>query len=296
MKNNLKRYTDFIKESVNISQIIIERDRFADVIREDLDDEMIVGARSYSDVCKKNGDPDEDFSEMQNFMDSKGFTIEKIKELFSNENNQQIGLSIVDTYNKLDSISATVDVYFYKLFEKLGLDNNIVSLGGSGWCDWNIGEEDEAFIRYRYGYHTTKYGQLMIKQSGMTEEEFKDDALSYLQEYIKWNFDSLISKAFEIKSKSRLYNFVNSDIIRQINVVDYSIIEEDRYIIDLIHLCEDINNLSTKDGDKLGNKFKIDPEDLATSFARDLEDLKIEIIFTGNDLVIYSKFKEDYDN
>ena len=109
MKNNLKRYRDFIKESVNISE---ERDRFVDVIWEELNDEMIVGARSYSDVCKKDGDPDRDFNEMQDFMNSKGFTIEKIKEIFSEENN------IVDTYNRLDSISATVDVYFYKLFEK----------------------------------------------------------------------------------------------------------------------------------------------------------------------------------
>ena len=82
MKNNLKRYRDFIKESVNISE---ERDRFVDVIREELNDEMIVGARSYSDVCKKDGDPDRDFNEMQDFMNSKGFTIEKIVSLLQSQ-------------------------------------------------------------------------------------------------------------------------------------------------------------------------------------------------------------------
>ncbi len=280
MKNNLKRYKDFIKESVNISEIIIERDRFSDVIREDLDDEMIVGARSYSDVCKKNGDPDKDFNEMQDFMDSKGFTIEKIKELFSKENNQKIGLTIVDTYNQLDSISASVDVYFYKLFEKLGLDNSIVSLGGSGWCDWKIGELDEAFIRYSYGYHNTKYGQLMIKESGRTEESFIQDALSYLEEYISNEFVSILISVYRTKYDVGHAQHLYSDIRDSINQDEFMIQDDERFSIDIIGLCDELNSIFLQ--------YKITPDDLVAEFYKNLGELKIQVVFTGVDLIIYT--------
>jgi len=275
MKNNLKRYKDFIKESV--SEIIIERDRFSDVVREDLDNEMIVGARSYSDVCKKDGDPDKDFNEMQGFMDSKGFTIEKIKELFSKENNQKIGLTIVDTYNQLDSISATVDVYFYKLFEKLGLDSSIVSLGGSGWCDWKIGELDEAFIRYSYGYHNTKYGQLMIKESGRTEESFIQDAISYLEEYISNEFISILTSVYRNKYNVSLH----SDIRDWISQDDFMIQDDERFSVDIIGLCNELNTVFPE--------YKIKPDDLVAEFYKNLGELKIQVVYTGADLIIYTE-------
>jgi hypothetical protein len=269
MKNNLKRYKDFIKESVNFSE---ERDRFSDVVREDLNDEMIVGARSYSDVCKKDGDPDKDFNEMQDFMDSKGFTIEKIKEIFSAP-----GGSIVDTYNQLDSISATVDVYFYKLFEKLGLDNRIVSLGGSGWCDWKIGELDEAFIRYSYGYHNTKYGQLMIKESGRTEEAFIQDAISYLEEYISDEFNTILSSVYRNKYDVSLY----SDIRDWISQDDFMIQDDERFSIDIVGLCNELNTVFPE--------YKIKPDDLVSEFYKNLGELKIQVVFTGSDLIIYTE-------
>ena len=268
MKNNLKRYRDFIKESVNISE---ERDRFVDVIREELNDEMIVGARSYSDVCKKDGDPDEDFNEMQDFMNSKGFTIEKIKEIFSEENN------IVDAYNRLDSISATVDVYFYKLFEKLGFDNSIVSLGGSGWCDWKSGELDEAFIRYSYGYHNTKYGQLMIKESGRTEQNFIHDAISYLEEYISNEFESILTSAYRTKYDISMY----SNIRDYINQEDFMIRDDERFSIDIIDLCDELN--------KKFPSYEIKPDDLIAEFYKNLGELKIQVIYTGVDLIIYTE-------
>jgi hypothetical protein len=269
MKNNLKRYKDFIKESVNFSE---ERDRFSEVVREDLNDEMIVGARSYSDVCKKDGDPDKDFNEMQDFMDSKGFTIEKIKEIFSAP-----GGSIVDTYNQLDSISATVDVYFYKLFEKLGLDSSIVSLGGSGWCDWEIGESDEAFIRYSYGYHNTKYGQLMIKESGKTEESFIRDAISYLEEYVSNEFISILTSVYKNKYDVSLYSNIRDSISQD----DFMIQDDERFSIDIIGLCNELNTVFPE--------YKIKPDDLVSEFYKNLGELKIQVVYTGADLVIYTE-------
>ena len=268
MKNNLKRYRDFIKESVNISE---ERDRFTDVVREELNDEMTVGARSYSDVCKKDGDPDKDFNEMQDLMNSKGFTIEKIKEIFSEEN------TIVDVYNQLDCISATVDVYFYKLFEKLGLDNSIVSLGGSGWCDWKIGELDEAFIRYSYGYHNTKYGQLMIKESGRTEQNFIQDAISYLEVYISNEFESILTSTYRTKYDISMY----SNIRDYINQEDFMIRDDERFSINIIDLCDELNQKFPS--------YEIKPDDLITEFYKNLGELKIQVIYTGVDLIIYTE-------
>lgn len=280
MKNNLKRYKDFIKESVNSSDEtdrFSERDRFSDVVRGELNDEMIVGARSYSDVCKKNGDPDKDFNEMQDFMDSKGFTIEKIKEIFSAPGVGFSLLEIVDTYNQLDSISATVDVYFYKLFEKLGLDSSIVSLGGSGWCDWEIGESDEAFIRYSYGYHNTKYGQLMIKESGKTEEEFIRDAISYLEEYVSNEFISILTSVYKNKYDVSLYSNIRDSISQD----DFMIQDDERFSIDIIGLCNELNTVFPE--------YKIKPDDLVSEFYKNLGELKIQVVYTGADLVIYTE-------
>lgn len=338
----IKKYTTFIKEStsdksvdsLSVVELLLKRSELWELISELTGEDFDINY-SFSDVCKTDNDPEDDFNKIQSYFDSKGFTLDYIKEIFSEESNRRCKYNLEDfykgmissnygfssadlidkirsnqnselqsTYNQclnpferrehLLTICATVDIYFYKLFEKLGLEKNIVGLGGYDWCNWKTGESDEAFIRYRYGYHTTKYGQLMIQQSGMTEEEFKEDALSYLQEYIQWNTDSIILTAFLIKSNIKPNSsLVDYSYIRDINITNYSIIEEDRYIIDLIHLCEDINNIPTKDGDKLGNKYKLEPDDIATAFAKDLSDLKIEIVFTGSDLLIYSKFNEN---
>ncbi len=281
MKKSIKKYNDFIKES--ISNVILERDKFRDTIKEDLDDEMFVGTRSYSDLCKTNNDPDEQFKEMQDFMDSKGFTIEKIKELFSEENTYELGTDIIDTYNSLDDISATVDVYFYKLFEKLGLDTNIVELGGHGWCQWENMDEDEALIRYKYGYHQTKYGQLMLKQCGKTAKDLKRDAMEDLKSELKNDFDSIISKIIRNKT--------NKEIMLSLAYEDYVVLDEDRMII----FC---NEISKKISDNISDitSSKITSEDVSSEFVKSLkwfrlsddDETSMEII--DGDLILHGDF------
>lgn len=332
---SLKRYSQFIKESIDYTTIdlLVQRATFYEKVK-DLDEQDFDIRRSFSDVCKSGNDPDEDFSKIQNHMDICGFPIEKIKSLFSEENNKKLGYNLEDIYrgasrklnteplktileetkrklvlpvgfsiewqlitdqfhfnSGLDEENATVDIYLFKLFEKLGLNKNTILLGGPNWSDWQSGEADEAFIRYRYGYHTTKYGQLMIQQSGMTEEKFKQDALDYLQEYIESNLDVVLRDAFRNKFDLSWDNVTFVNIYQNVKLNYYAIIEDDRYIIDLAELTNDINNLPTIDNNKLGDRYPLNVEDIASEFTKNLSDLKIDIILVGTDLVIYSKFR-----
>lgn len=326
--NRLIRYTEFIKESVDDSmfELLLQRANFYDELRE-LDYSEFGISRSFSDACKSKNDPDTDFSNIQKYLDNRGFTIDKIKELFSEENNRKLGYGLkelyfggnsainneplktimdqlkkkVDVYSTdwniissqfgfqsgLDSLNAAVDIYLYKLFEKIGLDKNIVSLGGAGWTDWGGGENDEAFIRYRYGYHNTKYGQLMLDQCKATKEDLRQDALKYLQEFIQYNFDEPIRKAYQNKYPGISTHSVMGRIEDIITLSEFSIIEEDRYILLVTDICDELNKLpSNKD-------YQIEPEDVSAEFTKMLSDLQIPIYFIGGDLVIYSTFREN---
>ena len=279
---NVKKYNDFINESnSDIDEIHYDREDFETLVRE-LHDEMYVGRRSYSDLCKTNQDPEQDFNEMQSFMDSKGFTIDKIKELFSERNNSLFNEGIINLYNRLDNLSATVDVYFYKLFEKLGLDENIVSLGGGGWCYWENGAEDEALIRYRYGYHQTKYGQLMLKQCGKTAEDLKSEAMSDLKSEIKNDFDSIISTIIMKVTGKRISLSLRYD--------DYVVLDSDRMII----FCDEIAKKINQNISDIVTK-KVTVEDVSSEFVKELSWFKLSenddsMQLIDGDLILHGDF------
>lgn len=343
MKKVLKKYSQFINESKVEDQIINNLGYRYDfwILLKELDYSKFNMKTSFSDMCKTDNDPDEDFKNIQRYFDSKGFTIEKIKDIFSKENNNIIGYDLHDLYRgrrgvldesplsdiihnvsveqrkgnmvgkdkwittdfitdpfrlttKLDSRNATIDIYFYKLFEKLGLGSARIDLGGDTWVFWNHVDSpgEEAFIRYRYGYHNTKYGQLMLKQAGRTEEELREDALNHLQEFISYNFDSVITNVYQNKYNIRISNMINLRLY-DIKIDEFTIVENDRYIIDLVDMSDYFNSLESKESGKIGGKYKIEPDDIATEFTKILDGLGIDIVFTGNDLVIYSKFNEN---
>jgi hypothetical protein len=327
-KNKLSSYLQFINESIDDSvvELLLERANFYDELRE-LDYSEFDISRSFSDACKSNNDPDTDFNNIQNYLGKKGFSLEKIKTLFSEENNRKLGYGLKELYfggsstinneplktimaqlNKkvdeystdselilsqfkfysgLDSLNAAVDIYLYKLFEKIGLDKNIVSLGGAGWTDWGGTESDEAFIRYRYGYHNTKYGQLMLSQNKATEEDLRQDALAYLQEFIEINFDEPIRKAYQNKYPGINTHSVMGRIEDIVYLKEFSIVEEDRYILLITDICDELNKLTSN------KEYQIEPEDVTSEFTKMLSDLQIPIYFIGGDLVIYSTFKEN---
>jgi hypothetical protein len=346
----LRRYNQFINESVEITgdllEILKERGKFWNQILE-LDYSRFDFNSSYSDMCKRiNRNPEQDFQKIQKHFDERGFTLEDIKDIFSEENNMRCGYNLEDFYkggsypinreplksiveglkkklklewtsfsrddydtilqpfsvgSTLDSQGAIQDVYLYKLFEKLGLNANIVKLGGDGWGDidgWeNGGDYSEAFIRYRYGYHQTEYGKLWMKQCQIDEEWLKEEAMSDLQKYIEEEFSSICSRIFYSKidsKKSRSFEEQKeiNDIrlkLREFKLDDFSIVEEDRIIIDIDKLCLEILKLNGQ------SEVKHSDIEVATAeFTKRMDGFSLDIELTDtDDLIIWGRFKED---
>lgn len=316
MKKSLKKYRDFITESSSefdeVKKILFERTRFFEEVHE-LSELQFTSRRSYSDLCKTNNDPEIDFNKMQSYMDSRGFSIEKIKLLFSDENNQKCGFNLIDLYdgNKttinarpefqevrqwivdsrtsllrgLDSESASVDVYLYKLFEKIGLDKNLVELGGPGWADWSNGGDEEALIRYRYGYHQTKYGQLMLQQVGKTAEDLKSDAIKELKKELNDEFNKIIERV--IKNK------IDKKFPVSFDHNDFTLMEEDRLIIFCKEIADTLNRSNILN---LYETKKFDSEDISSEFVKSLDWFKLSdddeqsMEIVDGDLVIWGDF------
>ncbi len=357
----LRRYIQFINESVEITadllEVLKERSKFWEEISE-LDYSQFDFTHSYSDMCKRiNRNPEQDFQKIQKHFDEKGFSLEKIKNLFSEENNQRCGYNLEEFYkggsfpinreplktiskdlkkkftdvdfmdysNKwmrfneedyntillpflvgsLDNQGAIQDFYLYKLFEKLGLDKNIVKLGGEGWGDidgWENSEEySEAFIRYRYGYHQTEYGKLWMDQCKVDENWLREEAMSDLQKYIEEEFTSICSNILNsivftttVKpGKDSRNEIINRDNVRaqvrQFKLEDFSITEEDRIIIDIDKLCLEILKLNGIEEIKHS-----DIESAAAEFTKRMEGFSLDMELTDtDDLIIWGRFKED---
>ena len=343
----LRRYSQFIKESVEITgdllEILKQRGKFWEEIFE-IDYSKFNFTYSYSDMCKReNRNPEKDFQKILKHFDEKGFTLEKIKNLFSEENNMRCGYNLEEfykslrnpinrepfksivsnlkemnrdfklpyidydtiirpfsTWSTLDSKGAIQDFYLYKIFEKLGLNTNIVQLGGDGWSNidgLDAGDYSEAFIRYRYGYHQTEYGKLWMKQCQIDEEWLKEEAMSDLQKYIEEEFTSICSKIFNSKidaKSSRSFEEQNqiNDIrakLRQFKLDDFSIIEEDRIIIDMDKLCLEILKLNGIEEVKYS-----DIEVATAEFTKRMDGFSLDMELTDtDDLIIWGRFKED---
>lgn len=324
----LRRYSQFINESVEITddliKLLIKRSEFYDEIR-DLDYKEFDLHYNYSDLCKlEDGNPEKDFEKIQKHFSEIGFTLEELKNLFSEENNKKCGYDLNDFYignssiihndpiksvikhliNKpsatndniintikrpfiygLDSQNAVVDVYLYFLFKKLGVKGT-VWLGGPGWGDieeiTDSGlEYSESFIRYKYGYHQTEYGKLWMNQNNINEEWLKNMAKCDIQQYLADNLINLAGRLAKFSRDTRLLEFK-----------DYVIIEEDRIIIDLKKLANDINNCP----DEYEENLIINLEDIASEIIRDMNyfGLEIELSYDG-ELVIWSDFDDNIE-
>ena len=333
----LRRYGQFINESVEVNDevinLLVERGEFWDRLM-NLDYSKFDFTYNFSDMCKREGrNPKADFQRIQKHFDQIGFNLEKLKNLFSEENNKKCGYNLYDLYkggssiinreplksiifevkkkfvlyggyskeydtiitpfsvgSTLDSQNAAVDVYLYFLFEELRVSGHgPVWLGGDGWgnVDLDEGEDfSEAFIRYRYGYHQTEYGKLWMEQCGVDEKWFEERAMADLQKYLEEDFTSIIRRVDPAKN------------IRDLSLDDYSIVEEDRIIINLQKLVEDIKNspLNAYHGfAKIETEnIQIDEEKIAAEFSKELSGFHLDIELTDtDDLIIWGKFKEN---
>ena len=336
MKKNLKRYNDFINEELtappklsdsylqsnldrnNAEIFLILRSNFYDGVVSMTDD---LRPRSFSDMCKKDSNPEEDYNEMKSLMSKKGWDMQSIKNLFSNKvdklcgygiakfvrgertedfqevvsnlENQGVSKRKIEDINEpfgsdLDAHNGHTDIYLYFLFKELGLNPNFISLGGDGWADYN--EDDEMYIRYRYGYHQTKYGQMMLKQIGYTVEQFREEALVYLQQDIKEHWSDMISSTVIRKGTSSvsapLLNNINKFLKSSIQIGDYTLVEEDRMIIYTNEIANDIN--------KTFPEQNTTSEDVSSGVVKYLEWAGTDIEVVDGDVIIWGKFKVDF--
>jgi hypothetical protein len=263
----------------------------------------------FSDMCKRvDSNPEEDFNEMQSLMNKRGFTIESIQNLFSDRVNNLCGYDFEDffksrtkklgvlieriklwfsdrnmarsheqvcntiqlyTRGKLTMTNGHCDVYLYFISKKLGYEK-LVEFGGEGWCEYTT-DSEEIVIRYSYGYHHTKYGQMMLEFVGMTKEQFIEMSLTSLKyEIIKnWERDSLWGGEF---------NTDLSNALSKIGLDSYFLVDIDRLIISVSEITKKINSIT-------GENYTID--DIISMIGA--HHSSGDTVFTGEDLIIYAE-------
>jgi len=138
-----------------------------------------------------------------------------------------------------------------------------------------------------------------MKQCKIDENWLKEEAMNDLQKYIEEEFPSICGKilyaiAFkEPKQSLGIDNMLTREeirgLIRQFKLDDFSIIEEDRIIIDIDKLCLEILKLNGIEEVKHS-----DIEMASAEFVKEMEgfSLDIELTYT-DDLIIWGTFKED---
>jgi hypothetical protein len=320
MKKNLKKYNDFINESLVakskltkqeldtiISKIILKvpgdwKEKISD-LRDDFEESVVNMAGFFpgwfSDMCKrKDANPEGDYQEMQKLLDKKGWNFESIKNLFSEEANKLVDKDFdgwFNSYGQIGSQNGHCDVYLYFTAKNLGLNTDIISLGGDGWANYNEG--DEMYIRYRYGYHQTKYGQLMLDQIGYTVEQFREEALVYLQQDIDENWNEMISSSvmrngvinkvpvrrsdLNDNTIKNLTSFLKSSI----QIEEYTLVEDDRMIIYSNEIANDINK---------NFPDTTTSEEISSGIVKYLEWAGTDIEVIDGDVIIWGKFKVDF--
>ena len=294
MINKIKKYIDFINESVynkvNISLVdnLIKNNNTTKLqnLREDFYEsleEMLDEFRTsyFSNLCKKeNAIPEQDYSEMQNILDIKGWDFESIKNIFKPEVNEILHSDFFNwvSGHNLDNKTGYCDVYLYFTAKNLGLDENRIYLGGEGWATYD--DKDEIWIRYKYGYHQTRYGKLYLQQIGCTIEQFEKIAIDYLQEDLEENWDNILNKIEIDKTDSIIKrDFINKNI----DIKDFSVVEEERMVI----YCKNI-------ADKFNSSFnsRITGEDISNLFFKYLEWLPHDAELIEDDLIIWGNFED----
>ncbi len=301
IKKNLKRYSDFLNESLVAKPKLTKQEldyiisrinlkvpgKWSEKIYELRDDfeESVESMANFfpgwfSDMCKNTkANPEGDYQEMQKLLDKRGWNFESIKNLFSEEANKLVKKDFAawfNSYGKLDSLNGHCDVYLYFTAKNLGLNTDIISLGGDGWANYNEG--DEMYIRYRYGYHQTKYGQMMLDQIGYTAEQFREEALVYLQQDIKENWDQIISSSVKRKD---IESFLRSSI----QIQDYTLVEDDRMIIYSNEIANEVNK---------NFPDTTTSEDISAGIVKYLSWIGPDIEVIDGDVVIWGKFKVDF--
>lgn len=251
--------------------LIDARSEFVDSIKS-----VSYHAGSFSSLASKiNSNPDEDVEEMQKLLDRAGFTLETLKKLF----NPVVSVFTSESFarfieiHSLDEQNGYVDIYLYKLNEKLDL-NTTVWLGGAGWGDaLNDNPEEEYVVKYSYGYHKTPYGKMLLDQMNISKESFVETAYLYLKDWIIENVSGGILR--DLKKMTQ----ITVDI--DLKLEQYIDLDDDRFIIRYSDLCDDFNKMT---GDKYSNN--ISPEWFKESILANMSVIgHLNIQDTGEELI-----------
>jgi hypothetical protein len=241
----------------------------------------VISTVSFSSLASKiNSNPDEDVEEMQKILDRAGFTLETLKKLF----NPVVSVFTSESFarfieiHSLDEENGYVDIYLYKLNEKLDL-NTTVWLGGAGWGDaLNDNPEEEYVVKYSYGYHKTPYGKMLLDQMNISKESFVETAYLYLKDWIIENVSDGILR--DLKKMTQIaYGKLLVDI--DLKLEQYIDLDDDRFIIRYSDLCDDFNKVT---GDKYSNN--ISPEWFKESILANMSVIgHLNIQDTGEELI-----------
>ncbi len=275
----IKKYKNFLKES-----------RLGEY---ELDEALLeITGGNYSSMCKRKESPDDRFNEILKELEDYNWSFDRIRKDFNNDD-------ILSLYNRMDSQNGEVDLFFYKIFEKFGLDKDIVILGGNGWDDIYV-MDDEAFIRYSYGYHNTEYGMMSINQLEGGLEEFIKQALKYLKQ---WIYDEIPLHILNIYVENdinfdKLTGFQKSWHSTQIlKIKDFSLSEEDRMIIYVNDIANFLNELPVKWSEsskkKMSEYFQINSQHIYDKISSVLNQFDLDIDFTGGEVIIWVNLEED---
>lgn len=216
-------------------------------------------------------DPEVDYQEFQKNMDNVGWDIETIKNFFNDSyfQNDEEKYNYIEKH--LGSEGGEVDYYLYRTFDILGLDKNRIRLGGDGWGDLDVAE-DEAFIKYSYGYHKTPYGKLFMDQIGITKEEFRLKSLLYLSTYLEGETRYGLYRSLTMNNRTLELDFKKFKLDE---------LEDDyRLVIFTKSISDKIKSL---DGEYV-SKEKID-----AWYIDKLSEFSIENITTNEELIVYFK-------
>ena len=227
--------------------------------------------KSFSNLAASASNPDEDFKEMQSLLNRAGYTLEVLKKLFDSDISMLISQNFNSfiRVNSLDNKNGYIDFYLYKLNEILGLSTTVY-LGGSGWSDaLNEFPNDEYIVKYSYGYHKTLYGQLFLKQLGISNEKFVENAYGYLREYL--NDQVLRSLLTDLRKEFSAFR-IDFDFDK------YLTLDDDRFIISYYDMYNDFQS-------KYDRK-NLNPEWFKDAIMRHIKVLPhLEIQDTGDELI-----------
>ena len=256
--------TKMLEYREDFSQTLIDVDRFYD--------------KSFSSLAGSSSDPEKDFQEMQSLLNRAGYTLEVLKKLFDSD----ISILINQSYksfirvHNMDNMNGYIDLYLYKLNEILDLSTK-VHLGGEGWSNvLNEYPGDEYIVKYSYGYHKTLYGQLFLKQLGISNEKFLENAYGYLRKYL----NDQVFRSLLIDLRKQFYG-IDFDFDK------YLTLDDDRFIISYYEMYNDFHS---KFGDENFKRQimakRINPEWFKERILLHMRVIShLEIQDTGDDLI-----------